>query len=112
MLQNGEQIVNAELMQELRRPSAPNPGHGLAIWLNRPGGFSPQDQRAGRIPENSVGGFIYPDCFPDLFAAMGAGPNRMYIVPEKSLVVVRQTDHVNARFNDAEFLRRMLKDEN
>ncbi|MFA5688908.1 MAG: serine hydrolase [Kiritimatiellales bacterium] len=28
---NGEQIVNAELIQELRRPSAPNPGHRLAI---------------------------------------------------------------------------------
>ena len=108
---NGRQIVGADLMRSLPEPSEANPGHGLAIWLNTPGGFNPQDQRAGRRPRPGRGGFIYPDGHPDMFAAMGAGKNRMYIIPELSVVAVRQTHHANDRFEDAVFLRILLGEE-
>ena len=107
---NGTQIVRPDLMRQLREPSEANPGHGLAIWLNRPMGYDPQDQRAGRPPAPGPGGFIYPDGHPDIFAAMGAGKNRMYIIPELSVVAVRQTHRLSDRFEDEVFLRLLLEE--
>jgi CubicO group peptidase (beta-lactamase class C family) len=82
------QIVPRELMAELIRPSAANPGYGLTFWLNRPGGVASRGR--DRAPDGSVGGFIYPDAAPDLAAALGAGPNCLYIIPSRDMVVVRQ----------------------
>ena len=99
----GKQIVSRALMRELRKPSGPNPGHGLAIWLNTPGGWTRS------IPaEASVGGFIYPDGEPELFAALGAGKNRLYIIPRLQLMVVRQNQHQTDEYQDREFLRLLL----
>lgn len=105
-------IIAKELMRELRKPSTANPGHGLAIWLNQPGGFDPQSQRAGTLPENRGGGFIFPEAEPDLFAAMGAGKNRMFMIPHHALVVVRQTTRESDTFRDSEFLQLILDREN
>lgn len=110
---DGEQLVPADLMQELRESSDPNPGHGLALWLNTPGGAS---YIGTQIHENSdpagPGGFIYPDGESDLFAAMGGGKNRMYIVPSYSLVIVRQTFHSGDGFEDSQFLRLLFEGSN
>ena len=104
----GKQIIGEELMRELRQPSTANPGHGLAIWLNQPGGFDPQTQRSGKLPELGKGGLIYPDGDADIFAALGAGKNRLYIIPRLSLVVIRQSQRETDEFQDAEFLRLIL----
>ncbi len=104
----GKQIIRKELMLELRQPCKANPGHGLAIWLNQPGGFAPTTQRSGNLPDSARPGFIYPDGEPDLFAAMGAQKNRLYIFPQRSLVVVRQSRDVNDTMSDAEFIRLIL----
>jgi CubicO group peptidase (beta-lactamase class C family) len=84
----GEQIIPRGLVTELIAPSAINPGYGLTFWLNRPGGVASRARR--RAPEGSIGGFIYSDAAPDLAAALGAGPNCLYIIPSRSMVVVRQ----------------------
>ncbi len=111
LLQEGaweeKQIIARERMRELREPSAANPGHGLAIWLNRPGGFDPTTQRSGNLPEKTRPGFIYPDGEPDIFAAMGAEQNRLYIIPQRGLVVVRQCQQ-ETRMRESEFLRLIL----
>ncbi|MDF1852827.1 MAG: serine hydrolase [Verrucomicrobiales bacterium] len=111
LLQEGtwedEEIVPAALMRELREPSEANPGHGLALWLNRPGGFPPARQRFEPDPD-AAGGFLYPEGEPDLYAALGAGKNRLYIIPSKNLVVARQTPKDTTNFDDSEFLRRIL----
>jgi len=104
---DGQQIIPSSLMRELRVPSKPNPGHGLALWLNHPGGFPPSRQKFEPDTDAS-GGFIYPDGEADLFAALGAGKNRLYIIPSKNLVVVRQTMEDTGNFEDSEFLRRVL----
>lgn len=91
-------------MRELRKPSAPTPGHGLAIWLNTPDGWSIS------IPARTSRGMIYPEGEPDLFAAMGAGKNRLYIIPRLALVIVRQSPDVANEFRDGEFLRLLLRD--
>ncbi len=107
----GKPIIAKELMRELNKPSTANPGHGMAIWLNQPGGFDPQSQRAGILPGNRSGGLIFPDAEPDLFAAMGAGKNRMFMIPHHSLVVVRQTLRESDTFLDSEFLQLILDGE-
>ena len=42
----------------------------------------------------------------DLVAAVGSGYQRLFVIPSLDLVIVRQGE--NARFSDAEFLRRIL----
>lgn len=107
---NGRQLVSAERMRALREPSQANPGHGLALWLNTPGGAA----HLGNQPHiesvpGAPGGFIYPGGEPDLFGALGGGKNRLYIVPSRSLVAVRQTRGHRDAFEDGEFLRILLE---
>lgn len=113
LLQDGEwdgaQLVSAELMRELREPSEPNPAHGLFTWLNTPGGASyiGEQVNVGSDP-NWPGGFIYNDGEPDVFGAMGGGKNRLYVVPSRELVIVRQTLASNDAFVDHAFLKILL----
>jgi hypothetical protein len=78
--------------------------------LNTPGGFSPIEARTGKpaTKPDDPGGFIYRGGEPDLFAALGAGRNRLYIVPGRKLVALRQTRGRGDRFSDREFLARLL----
>lgn len=105
---DGKQIVKKELLDQLLEPSKANPGHGLALWLNRPGG-----QGAIRIPSQTSraddeAGFIYRGGHPDLFAALGAGKCRMYMIPSLQMVVLRQADTPRDRFDDNTFLGLLL----
>ena len=65
-----------------------------------------------RAPEGGPGGWIYPDGEPDLFAALGAGGNRMYILPSRGMVVVRLGHVEEVRradaWQDAVFLGHLL----
>jgi CubicO group peptidase (beta-lactamase class C family) len=103
---NGKQIVGKNLLDELVKPSKTNPGHGLAMWLNRPEG-----QGAHRIhsaPAGVKGGWIYHDGYPDLFAALGAGKCRLYVIPSFDMVVLRQGDSRDDRYVDHHFLSLLL----
>jgi CubicO group peptidase (beta-lactamase class C family) len=84
----GTQIVDEGLFAETLQPSQANAGFGLNWWLNTPGGFGSAVRQ--RAPEGSAGGFIYNDGRTDLFAALGAGRNGLYIIPSLRMVVVRQ----------------------
>jgi len=108
---NGTQIVNQQLVEQLLIPSERNPGHGKFLWLNTKNGFG-YPEWFMKAPEGSKAGFIYHDGFEDLFAAMGAGKNRLYIIPSLDLVIVRQSNHESDRFNDHEFLDRLLNTSN
>jgi CubicO group peptidase (beta-lactamase class C family) len=105
---NGKQIVRKDLLAELVKPTKTNPGHGLALWLNQPGG-----QGAAGVPgqKSNVGataGWIYRDGSPDIFAALGAGKCRMYVFPSLNLVLLRQGDTEGDRFDDNTFLALLL----
>lgn len=105
----GEQIVRKDLMEALLEPSSLNPGHGKMLWLNNPGGHGAFVFQSP--PSGSEAGFIYHDGFPDLVGALGAGKNRMYIVPSLDLVIVRQTrSDPGDRFNDHTFLDLLFSD--
>jgi CubicO group peptidase (beta-lactamase class C family) len=84
----GRQIVPRDLLEECFRPSAVNPGYGLTFWLNNPGGISERTT----APKGTPGGVIYPDRYPDIYAAMGAGTNDLFIVPSLHMVIVHQAE--------------------
>jgi hypothetical protein len=49
---------------------------------------------------------IYAGGPSDLFAAIGAGKQRLYVIPSMHLVIVRFGD--GARFSDGDFLSRLI----
>lgn len=107
---NGEKLIDPAVFDELLEARGPNPGHGAFLWLNRPNGYPPQNNPTSLPPEGSSGGFIYPNGFPDLFACLGAGKNRMYMIPSMGVVIVRQTEGDHTAFWDDEFLDLLLGD--
>ncbi|MBD3292810.1 MAG: serine hydrolase, partial [Armatimonadia bacterium] len=101
----GEQVVSAELVADCLEPSEPNPGYGLTWWLNHPDG----DMRQWKAPEGSPAGAMYPGGHTNIAAALGAGRNGLYLIPNLSMVVVRQGESGDWRdFSDAEFLGYLL----
>ena len=102
----GKQIVRKDLLEELIVPSKANPGHGLALWLNHPEGQGSHPLQA--TPKGSPGGWIFHDGCTDLFAALGAGKCRMYVIPSLNMVALRMGDSERDRFSDDTFLRLLL----
>jgi CubicO group peptidase (beta-lactamase class C family) len=84
----GRQIVPRALLEECFRPSRVNAGYGLTFWLNRPGGFGERMS----APSGTPAGVIYPDGYPDIYAAMGAGTNDLFVVPSLHMVIVHQSE--------------------
>jgi CubicO group peptidase (beta-lactamase class C family) len=103
---NGKQIVRKDLMAELVKPSPTNAGHGLALWLNQPGGQGSHPLHVA--PPGSRGGWIYNDGCPDLFAALGAGKCRLYVIPSFRMVALRQGDSPNDSYWDNTFLSLLM----
>ena len=68
---NGKQIVRKDLLEELVKPSKANPGHGLAIWLNQPGGVGSGGDPRQTSKSDDKAGWIYRDGCPDLVGALG-----------------------------------------
>ncbi len=114
---NGKQLVRTKLLDELYTGSKANPNYGLTFWLNRSNsGKADVSENAGRlqqllgdresettdISKNGVGN----DVAKDLIMAAGAGKQRLYVIPSLDLVIVRQGRQ--SRFDDREFLTRLL----
>jgi CubicO group peptidase (beta-lactamase class C family)/predicted dienelactone hydrolase len=103
---NGKQLISRDLLDELVKPSKTNAGHGLALWLNQPDGQGSRSFQS--VPTGVKGGWIYRDGCTDLFAALGAGKCRLYIIPSLNMVALRQGDTRGDRFNDHTFLSLLL----
>ncbi|MBN2355003.1 serine hydrolase [candidate division KSB1 bacterium] len=105
---NGEQIIDGALMEELFTSDGPNPGHGKFLWLNAHDGYGTSQRM--KAPEGSDGGFIYHNGSTNLFGALGAGKNRMYMIPSLDAVILRQTLEEEDAFDDHTFLSYIFKD--
>jgi len=103
---DGKQVIAESQMSALRVATGPNPGHGAFLWLNTEGGYSLKPSSSA--PAGSPGGFIYHGGHREMVAAMGAGPSRMYIIPGRDAVIVRQTLGDTGTFVDTEFLELLL----
>lgn len=84
----GRALVDATALADNFRTSSVNPGYGLTWWIPRPGMLGP-GLRAGIAEEASR---ITPA--GSVRMAGGAGNQRLYILPARDLVVVRQATGV------------------
>lgn len=105
----GRAIVDAQALADCFRPTPANPGYGLTWWLLRPGLVPP----GPRSPIDSSAAALAG--LPAVSMAAGAGDQRLYLIPDRDLVVVRQADGILARlagggsdWSDAAFLRLIL----
>ncbi len=103
---SGQQVVSKHLLDELVQPSGTNPGHGLALWLNCKGGHGAYPAQSA--PPDKPGGFIYHDGLNGIYAALGAGKCRLYVIPELKIVALRQGDSEKDRYLDNTFLSLLL----
>lgn len=117
---NGKQIVDAKLIRELSKGSEANPNYGVTFWLNKDhtGKANVADKdnpKGGRlreilkinpitedVSENGLGKSIPSD----VYVAAGFGNQRLYVIPSKKMIVVRQGKF--AKFDDEKFLSLVL----
>jgi len=79
-----EQILNESFFNESTSTSQPiNPSYGYLWWLN--------GKTSYMVPGSQTvySGSLVPDAPSDMFAAMGAEDQRIYVIPGKKIVVVR-----------------------
>ncbi len=106
---NGKQIVGKKLLERCFQGSKVNPAYGLTFWLNHPGSgpVGDDDDSAPLRTRDLIGrDGIYAKGPADLVMAAGAAQQRLYIIPSLDMVIVRQGRI--SRYNDAEFLARLL----
>lgn len=118
-------LLKPDLLAECFKPSATNPHYGLTWWLGGQSesadGPDPADPGArdgpvarrllGRLREAETGPVTLPDgTTVRVFMAAGLGKQRLLILPDQGLVIVRFAEATprGMLFNNAEFLRRIL----
>ena len=84
---NNEQIINESYFNEsVSTSQSINPSYGYLWWLNGKTSFMiPNEQ-------NVYQGFLVPNAPADMYAAMGAKDQRIYVIPSKKMVVIRMGD--------------------
>ncbi len=106
-------IVQEKEFSQCFESSRVNPMFGLGFWLNR--GARSSGARETDIEVQLEKKWNQQDwhqrCIchsapPDLYAAVGSGYQRLFVIPSLDLIIVRQGS--DAKFSDAEFLRRIL----
>jgi CubicO group peptidase (beta-lactamase class C family) len=75
----GQQLLDATLLQQCFQGTEANPAYGLTFWLNKDG-LDPFGNPMKRIPIASE----------SMVMALGSGDQDMFMIPEQNLVVVRQ----------------------
>lgn len=111
VLEGGRGLVDRATLRACFTPSAANPGYGLSWWLLRPG-LIPPSRAAGidfTAEQAARLGVIN--------MAAGAGDQRLYLVPERGMVIARQANRIlrgmrargDARWSDSDFLSLVLE---
>jgi CubicO group peptidase (beta-lactamase class C family) len=89
---NNEQIINETFFNESTATSQNiNPSYGYLWWLNGKSKYMiPSEQTV-------YPGSLVPNAPADMYAAMGASDQRIYVVPSKKMVIVRMGDAANPK---------------
>jgi CubicO group peptidase (beta-lactamase class C family) len=129
------QLLKPDLLAECFKPSSANPAYGLTWWLlttdnaaaaadgpgggagsgaNRRGGprQTLRDRLRERVMRDEAKGLLGPDGQPlTVYMAAGLGKQRLFILPQYDLVVVRfaESSREGLGFSNAEFLDTLLK---
>jgi len=102
---SGRQIVRADLIEELFKPSAANPAFAVGFWLEATADIDSEE--SGRAVRSGAGRAPAAKTAYRIIMSAGAGKQRLYIIEPLGLVVVRQGKP--SSFSDAEFLSRLLQ---
>lgn len=91
-----ETIINETFfLESIKTSQNVNPSYGYLWWLNGKSSFMvPGGQTVYRSS-------LIPDAPADMYAAMGASDQRIYVIPSKNMVIVRMggaSDPVNPNF--------------
>ena len=91
-----EQIINESFFKEsITSSQTINPSYGYFWWLNGKSKFMiPTEQTVYQ-------GSLVPNAPLDMYAAMGANDQRIYVIPSKKMVVIRMgeaSDPLNSNF--------------
>jgi CubicO group peptidase (beta-lactamase class C family) len=84
---NNEQIINESFFNAAINSSQEiNPSYGYLWWLN--------DKTKYMVPgiRKIFQGSLVPNAPDDMYAAMGASDQRIYVIPSKNMVVIRMGD--------------------
>lgn len=84
---DNNQILNESYFTESTNSSQTiNPSYGYLTWLNGKTNYM--------VPNSQTifPGFLIPNAPADMFAALGAADQKLYIVPGKNMVIVRMGD--------------------
>lgn len=91
-----EQILNETFFKEsINSSQSINPSYGYLWWLNGKSNFM--------VPSSQTvfPGMLVPNVPSDMYAAMGAEDQRIYVIPSKNMVVIRMgnaSDKANPNF--------------
>ncbi len=104
----GEDLVRPALLAECFRGTNPNPAYGQTWWLRAP--VPAKLRRGNAIVRSEWADAADAAWLPgDLVAALGAGKQRLYVIPSRKLTIVRLGGFPARGFEDAEFLSRLLR---
>jgi CubicO group peptidase (beta-lactamase class C family) len=114
-LSDGRPVLRASSLQQIRAGSKANPIFALGFWNNRlassPGSreVDPEELLGLKWQNQHWQNTCICHAAPaDLIASIGSGGQRLYVIPSRDLVIVRQG--FIAKFSDGVFLRRLLAD--
>jgi CubicO group peptidase (beta-lactamase class C family) len=109
---NGEQLVDALALAQNFEGSSAHGGYGITWWLKSHKGatvpLSGTTENATDFYKGGADGLSVSE----VWMAAGAGKQRMYVLPDRKMVAVRQTSKMllgeRSGFSDVEFLRLLL----
>jgi CubicO group peptidase (beta-lactamase class C family) len=105
---NDRPILDPALLRECFRGTKANPAYGLTWWLKAPVPATLIETADADVTK-TWGAVANSDGPPaDLVAALGAGTQRLYVIPSLRLVVVRHANDRSGGFDDLEFLSLLL----
>jgi CubicO group peptidase (beta-lactamase class C family) len=105
---NHQQILDPALLRDCFKGSKANPAYGLTWWLKSPVSeelIRHADAEVTKHWAKVANSQWLPD---DLIAALGAGQQRLYVIPSRKVVIVRH-GNANDGFSDLELLGLLLR---
>lgn len=113
LVHHGSPIVRADLLEEALQGSVVNSAFGMGFWNNRaaelPGAREVDVETMLSRPWRSQdwrNACLWRGGPTDMVAAIGSHGQRLYVIPSRALIVVRQG--FSYSFSDGDFLRRLL----
>lgn len=113
LLHEGDPVLKPESFRALLEGSSANAAYSFGFWNNRaadketPREIDIENQLEIDWDKQSwKRACLCKDAPPDLIACIGSGYQRLFAIPSRELVIVRQGQ--NAKFSDGDFLRTIL----